>query len=143
MTREAVWRCHQKAIKAGSVVHFVSAVLEATIFLQRSMIGDFRTTYRSHSLGHWPTLCCENVNLSQLGSYLFRLVFLPRHSTFLHQAQKPYFREDHFSGGRPQTGAAGLPINTYPATSGPSSAVTHHLPRAISSQRALARTACR
>jgi hypothetical protein len=28
-------------------------------------------------------------------------VFLSRHSTFLHQAQKPYFREDHFSGGRP------------------------------------------
>jgi hypothetical protein len=28
-------------------------------------------------------------------------VFLPGHSTFLHQAQKPYFREDHFSGGRP------------------------------------------
>ena len=27
----------------------------------------------------------------------------PRHSTFLHQAQKPYFREDHFSGGRPAT----------------------------------------
>jgi hypothetical protein len=44
----------------------------------------------------------QKVNLSKLGYYLFRLVFLPGHSTFLHQAQKPYIREDHFSGGRPK-----------------------------------------
>ena len=30
MTREAVWRCHQKAIKAGSVVHFVTHFILAT-----------------------------------------------------------------------------------------------------------------
>jgi hypothetical protein len=29
MTREAVWLSHQKAIKAGSVVHFVTAVYSA------------------------------------------------------------------------------------------------------------------
>jgi uncharacterized protein len=40
-------------------------------------------------------------------------VFLPGHSTFLHQAQKPYFREDHFSGGRPEEqGGQGIIVVT-------------------------------
>jgi hypothetical protein len=50
----------------------------------------------------------EHIYLSKLGDDLFRFVSLPRHLVVLHQAVKPYFREDHFSGGRPFCSGRGL-----------------------------------
>ena len=49
-------------------------------------------------------LAPEKVILSDV--WLMSLVFLPGYSNFIHQAHKPYIREDHFSGGRPIDGAA-------------------------------------
>ncbi|PSJ52701.1 hypothetical protein, partial [Pseudaminobacter soli (ex Li et al. 2025)] len=41
------------------------------------------------------------INLAQLRDDLFGLVLLLGHSNVLSNGSRAYFREDHFSGGRP------------------------------------------
>ncbi|WP_210203051.1 hypothetical protein, partial [Pseudaminobacter soli (ex Li et al. 2025)] len=43
-----------------------------------------------------------NINLAQLRDDLFGLVLLLGHSNVLSNGSRAYFREDHFSGGRPR-----------------------------------------
>ncbi|PSJ54382.1 hypothetical protein, partial [Pseudaminobacter soli (ex Li et al. 2025)] len=45
-----------------------------------------------------------NINLAQLRDDLFGLVLLLGHSNVLSNGSRAYFREDHFSGGRPSEG---------------------------------------
>ncbi|WP_210203082.1 hypothetical protein, partial [Pseudaminobacter soli (ex Li et al. 2025)] len=42
------------------------------------------------------------INLAQLRDDLFGLVLLLGHSNVLSNGSRAYFREDHFSGGRPR-----------------------------------------
>ena len=44
----------------------------------------------------------DTKGLPELGDDLLRLVLFLGHSCILQMAQKPYLREDHFSGGRPE-----------------------------------------
>ena len=81
---------------------FNLVALQAAVLSPLSVIRNFRNTYRPDRLGHRSALCRKHFDLPKLRDDLFRLVSLPGHSELLHQAIKPYFREDHFSGVRPR-----------------------------------------
>jgi hypothetical protein len=66
----------------------------------------YEAPYRPDRLPNRSTLRRKHAHLSKPGDDLFHVVLLPGHSAVLHQTIKSYFREDHFSGGRPQAGAA-------------------------------------
>jgi hypothetical protein len=61
---ERVWKIVFR-LKLFKALHLIA--FQANIFSPPLLIGYFRNTYRFNSLGHRPTLCCENVNLSKLG----------------------------------------------------------------------------
>jgi hypothetical protein len=74
---------------------------QATVLLATPIGGELRHADRPHGFGHRLALRLLHLILPELGDDLLRLVLFLGHSCILQMAQKPYLREDHFSGGRP------------------------------------------
>lgn len=86
-------------LKILQPLHLVA--LQAAEFLAPAVIGERRDADRADRFGDRASLRYQHVDLPQLRDDLFGLMSLLGHSIVLQTARKPYFREDHFLGGRP------------------------------------------
>src|SRR5690606_8208743 len=65
------------------------------------VIRELRHADRANRLANRFSLRQQNIDLTQLRDDLFGLMLLLGHSNVLSNGSIAYFREDHFSGGRP------------------------------------------
>src|SRR5690606_11396123 len=82
-------------------LHLVA--LQAAELLAPAVIRKLRHADRANRLANRFSLRQQNIDLAQLRDDLFRLMLLLGHSNVLSNGSIAYFREDHFSGGRPVT----------------------------------------
>src|SRR5690606_11726903 len=77
--------------------------LQAAELLAPAIIRELRHADRANRLANRSSLRQQNIDLAQLRDDLFGLMLLLGHSNVLSNGSIAYFREDHFSGGRPLT----------------------------------------
>src|SRR5690606_9607347 len=82
-------------------LHLVT--LQATELLAPPVIRKLRHADQTDRFSDRTTLRQQNIDLAQLRHDLFGFVLLLGHSNVLSNGSIAYFREDHFSGGRPRT----------------------------------------
>src|SRR5690606_30098135 len=75
--------------------------LQAAELLAPAIIRELRHADRANRLANRSSLRQQNIDLAQLRDDLFGLMLLLGHSNVLSNGSIAYFREDHFSGGRP------------------------------------------
>src|SRR5690606_4471973 len=76
--------------------------LQAAELLAPAIIRELRHADRANRLANRSSLRQQNIDLAQLRDDLFGLMLLLGHSNVLSNGSIAYFREDHFSGGRPE-----------------------------------------
>src|SRR5690606_19493965 len=86
-------------LKLLQPLHLVT--LQAAELLAPAVIRELRHADRANRLANRFSLRQQNIDLAQLRDDLFGLMLLLGHSNVLSNGSIAYFREDHFSGGRP------------------------------------------
>src|SRR5690606_18264700 len=87
--------------------------LQAAELLAPAIIRELRHADRANRLANRSSLRQQNIDLAQLRDDLFGLMLLLGHSNVLSNGSIAYFREDHFSGGRPD-GCTGKTARALP-----------------------------
>src|SRR5690606_35789765 len=87
-------------LKLLQPLHLVT--LQAAELLAPAVIRELRHADRANRLANRFSLRQQNIDLAQLRDDLFGLMLFLGHSNVLSNGSIAYFREDHFSGGRPR-----------------------------------------
>src|SRR5690606_25344325 len=87
--------------KLLETLHLIA--LQAAKLLAPPVIRELRHADRANRLANRFSLRQQNIDLTQLRDDLFGLMLLLGHSNVLSNGSIAYFREDHFSGGRPKS----------------------------------------
>src|SRR5690606_35427002 len=102
LERQVRYRLAQPVVlflKLLEALHLITP--QTAELLAPAVIRKLRHAYRTNRFANRPTLRQQNIDLTQLRDDLFGLMLLLGHSNVLSNGSTAYFREDHFSGGRP------------------------------------------